>query len=480
MNSFLNFIDGEHRAGSTGEFLDVFMPSTGSAYARVALSTPADVDSAVRAAESAFPIWSGLSARSRGEWLRKLAAAIAAKQGALADAETRNTGKPIRLSATVDIPRSIHNFEFFADAATQFASESHLEPGVAIHFTLRQPLGVVGCISPWNLPLYLFTWKVAPALAAGNTVVAKPSEVTPHTAWLLSEILREIDFPKGVLNIVHGTGSVCGNAIVEHPRITAVSFTGSTVVGRTIAEKAGRDLKKVSLELGGKNALLVFEDCDWERMLDTVVRAAFSNQGQICLSASRILIQDSVYSRFKTDFLARVAQLKQGDPLDPQTDQGALVSKVHYEKVLQGIRRALEEKGELLCGGGAPALLPAYAHGWFVSPTVIEGLPMLSRTCQEEIFGPVATLHSFKSEAEALEMANQSAYGLAASIWTLDSTRIVRLSQQLKTGIVWANAWMQRDLRTPFGGMKQSGLGREGGWESMRFFTEPKNVCIAQ
>jgi len=477
VKTFSNYIGGEFTASK--EWLPVFNPATGEQYAAVAESTPEDVSAAVEASRSAFRSWSTMPARERAAWLRKLAAGIAAKQEAFAQAETQDTGKPIRLSSTVDIPRSIHNFEFFADAATQFSSESHHEPGM-VNYTLRQPLGPVVCISPWNLPLYLFSWKIAPALAAGNTVVAKPSEVTPHTAFLLSKVCDDIGFPKGVLNILHGSGAKVGNWLVDSPDFKAVSFTGSTAIGRQIAEKAGRALRKVSLELGGKNPFVVFDDCDWERTLDAAARACFSNQGQICLAASRILVQGTVFDKFKTDLLKRTAKLVQGDPTDPATEQGAVVSKAHYEKILQALETAKSEGAKILCGGNARKMTGSLQNGWFIEPTLLEGLSMNSRTNSQEIFGPVATLQSFTSEIEALELANQSQYGLSASLWTQNTSRVMRFSDAMRAGIVWVNCWMLRDLRTPFGGVKESGLGREGGWDAMRFFTESKNVCIAE
>lgn len=477
MKTFTNYIGGEFTACS--QWLPVYSPATGEQYATVAESSPEDVKAAVEASRAAFPSWSKLPARERASWLRKLASAIASKQDAFAQAETQDTGKPIRLSGTVDIPRSIHNFEFFADAATQFSSESHHDTGM-VNYTLRQPLGPVVCISPWNLPLYLLSWKIAPALAAGNTVVAKPSEVTPHTAFLLSQVCQEIGFPNGVLNVLHGSGAKVGNWLVDNPEFKAVSFTGSTAVGRQIAEKAGRALRKVSLELGGKNPFVVFEDCDWERTLDAAARACFSNQGQICLAASRILVQASVSDKFKSDLLKRTAKLVQGDPANPGTDQGAVVSKAHFEKILQALQTARSEGAKVLCGGVQRKMTGPLEKGWFIEPTLLEGLPMNSRTNSEEIFGPVATLQSFTSEAQALELANHSQYGLSASVWTQNTSRVMRFSDAMRAGIVWVNCWMLRDLRTPFGGVKGSGLGREGGWDAMRFFTESKNVCIAE
>jgi aminomuconate-semialdehyde/2-hydroxymuconate-6-semialdehyde dehydrogenase len=326
--------------------------------------------------------------------------------------------------------------------------------------------------------LYLFTWKIAPALAAGNCVVAKPSEVTPMTGYLLSIICKEAGLPDGVLNIIHGTGPSCGSAIVRHPEIKAISFTGSTRAGKDIAATAAPMFKKISLELGGKNPNIIFADCDWDKMMRTTVQSSFANQGQICLCGSRILVEESVYDKFKGEFIARVKKLSVGDPLDEQTKQGAVVSKLHFDKVMSCIELAKQEGGKILLGGNAISPEGRCSNGYFIEPTIIEGLGAQCRTNMEEIFGPVVTLQSFKTEEEALMLANTSDYGLSATIWTQDVTRANRVAASVHSGIIWVNCWLLRDLRTPFGGFKNSGVGREGGWEALRFFTEPKNVCI--
>jgi aminomuconate-semialdehyde/2-hydroxymuconate-6-semialdehyde dehydrogenase len=410
--------------------------------------------------------------------LQKIASIIEARAEELAEAEMLDTGKPISLARRLDIPRAASNFSFFAAAASQLASESHYMPGQAINYTVRQPIGVVGCISPWNLPLYLFTWKIAPALAAGNTVVAKPSEITPVTAAMLGEICNEAGLPAGVLNIIHGTGPAVGEAIVRHEGIKAISFTGSTAVGKRIAGICAEQLKKASLELGGKNPVIIFADCDYEEMLETTVRSSFSNQGQICLCGSRILVQKSIYEKFVADFSARVAKLKIGDPASSETEVGALISEGHLKKVLSYIDLAQMEGGRIVCGGKQVHLPAPLDGGFFVEPTIITGLVQNCRTNQEEIFGPVVTVMPFENEMEAIAMANQTTYGLASVVWTNHLARAHRVAGALQTGIVWVNCWLLRDLRTPFGGVKQSGIGREGGWEAIRFFTEAKNVTI--
>ncbi|MDC1244838.1 aldehyde dehydrogenase, partial [Crocinitomicaceae bacterium] len=380
----------------------------------------------------------------------------------------------------VDIPRAISNFHFFATAILHFASESHSMEGVGINYTTRKPIGVVGCISPWNLPLYLFSWKIAPALASGNCVIAKPSEVTPYTAYLLSEVAQEIGLPPGVLNIVHGTGGSAGDAIVKHPLIKAISFTGGTETGAYISRTAGPMFKKLSLELGGKNPNIIFADCDFEEMLTTTVRSSFANQGQICLCGSRIFIERPIYEKFKTAFIEKVSRMKNLAPSDPNSKQGAVVSKGHMEKVLSYVDLAKEEGGTILTGGKRVILPEPNNEGFFIEPTVIEGLKYDCRTNQEEIFGPVVTIMPFDSEEEVLMMANSTQYGLSTTVWTSNLKRAHRIADQVHAGIVWVNSWLVRDLRTPFGGVKASGVGREGGWEALKFFTEPKNIFIKQ
>ncbi len=473
-----NFINGNYVDAISGKWIDNYEPMSGNVYSHIADSDEKDVANAYEAAQKACYPWSETPIEKRSRILIKIADLIEENQQVLAEAESRDNGKPLSLSNLVDIPRASANFRFYGNAITQFASEAHEATGLqTINFTLREPLGVVGCISPWNLPLYLFSWKIAPALAAGNTVVAKPSEITPMTASLLGDICNKAGLPPGVLNIVHGLGPKAGEAIVSHPKIKAISFTGGTKTGEHIARTAAPMFKKLSLELGGKNPNIIFADCNYDKMLAVTVKSSFSNQGQICLCGSRIFIENSIFEKFKTDFITKTKALKIGNPFDKDTDIGALVSKSHLEKVQSYIKLAQEEGGKILAGG--KVVHPeGYEDGYYLEPTVIELHDAYCRVNQEEIFGPVVTLIPFETEKEVIKMANSVVYGLSATLWTSNIDRSLRMSKALEAGIVWVNTWLNRDLRTPFGGMKNSGIGREGGFEALKFFTEQKNVCI--
>ncbi len=478
MKKILNYINGELKEPQNRKFLENINPATGQAYSLVPDSDEADVNEAIHAADSAFLGWSQLTVETRAQYLRKIAQKIQSTLPELARAESIDSGKPLTLATNLDIPRSQSNFEFFADAMTQFHGESFQTDNRAINYVTYSPLGVVACISPWNLPLYLFTWKIAPALAAGNCVVAKPSELTPMTAFMLSEIAIEVGLPKGVLNILHGRGPQVGSPMVNHPKVRAVSFTGSTATGRYIAQSVAGSFKKVSLEMGGKNANIIFADCDFNRAVETTVKSSFLNQGQICLCGSRIFVEKSLYEKFKNALVEKTLGLKQGDPQDPKTQQGAVVSEEHQKKVLSYIEQAKKESGTILCGGRKASVSGDFAKGYFIQPTLIEGLSYQSKVNQEEIFGPVATLTPFETEEEVLKMVNSTNYGLAASVWTQDLKRGHRISQKIESGIVWVNTWLLRDLRTPFGGVKESGVGREGGKHALEFMSEVKNICV--
>lgn len=472
-----NFIGGNFIGPLSGNFIENINPATGKSYTNIPNSNEKDINVAVAAAKKIFPEWSNSGAQERFKILNRIADIIEENLDNLALAETNDNGKPLWLSKKVDIKRAADNFRFFATGIMHFASESHHTPHT-INFTKRFPIGVVGCISPWNLPLYLFTWKIAPALAAGNCVIAKPSEVTPVTAFLLGRIAKEAGLPDGVLNIVHGDGASCGEAIVKHKDIKAISFTGSTRAGKHIASIAAPMFKKLSLELGGKNPNIIFEDCDWDKMMKTTLQSSFSNQGQICLCGSRIIIEDSVYDKFKTEFVEKAGALTVGDPLDEKSKLGAVVSKVHFDKIISCIETAKLEGGKILCGGSAIKLDGRCEGGYFIQPTIIEGVGPGCKTNMEEIFGPVVTLQKFSDLENVIQLANESNYGLSATIWTSDINKALKVADETEAGIIWINTWLNRDLRTPFGGIKNSGVGREGGWEALKFFTEQKNICI--
>jgi aminomuconate-semialdehyde/2-hydroxymuconate-6-semialdehyde dehydrogenase len=479
--SIRNFINGEFVEPISGKYLDNIEPATGRAYSQVADSDARDVDLAVAAAEKAFPDWSKRTAAEHSRVLLAIADLIERDLEKFARAESIDTGKPISLARSLDIPRAIANFRFFATAILHTESQAHMTDNVAFNYTLRQPRGIAGLISPWNLPLYLLSWKIAPAIAVGNTAIAKPSELTPMTAYMLCEVAREAGLPNGVLNIVHGTGPNAGATITAHPKIGTISFTGGTVTGRKVAEACAPLFKKISLELGGKNPNIIFADADLDAAIAGSVRSSFANQGQICLCGSRVFVERSAYEDFVDRFIAKASQLKTADPLDENTEQGAIVNKPQLDKIKFYVDLAQKEGGKIALGGSAPKSPNERCRdGYFFSPTVITGLPVSCRTNREEIFGPVITITPFDSEDEVISYANDCDYGLASSVWTQNLSRAHRVAERINTGTVWVNCWLLRDLRVPFGGMKQSGVGREGGEEALRFFTESKNVCIAK
>ena len=478
MEKSLNYINGQFQEPRSRKFIENVNPALGTSYSLVPDSDAQDVADAVQVAKQAFLLWSATPVSKRSAILLRIADLIEQDLETLARAESIDNGKPLKLARVVDIPRAAANMRFYGTGILHFASESHHMDGEALNYTTCMPIGVAGCISPWNLPLYLFTWKIAPALAAGCTVVAKPSELTPMTAFLFTKLCAEAGLPPGVLNVVHGLGSKVGQAITEHPDVPVISFTGGTVTGKTIAAKAAPMFKKLSLELGGKNPNIIFADCDFEQAVATTVHSSFSNQGEICLCGSRILVERSIYDKFIDAFIKRVKELRVGDPLDEGTKVGALVSEAHMNKVLSYIELAKQEGGTIIHGGNRVKVDGRCEHGFFVEPTIITGLDQKCRTNQEEIFGPVVTIMPFDSQGEAVEAANSTQYGLSATIWTENLKRAHHVASVLKSGIVWINCWLVRDLRTPFGGMKQSGVGREGGWDALKFFTEQKNVCV--
>ena len=472
-----NYINGKlENNNSNCNYIDIFNPSIGEVYAQCQDSSKRDLNNAIKSAENSFLEWSEKKQKYRSDFLFLIADIIEDRLDEFAKAESIDNGKPYSLSKSLDIPRSIQNLRFFAETALNFQDPIYHQKDI-ISYILRQPLGIVGTISPWNLPLYLFTWKIAPALVSGNCVIAKPSEITPYTAYLFSKVCIEAQLPSGVLNILHGRGEFIGNQIVKHKKIKAISFTGGTETGKKIAKETSKKIKKISLEMGGKNPAIIFDDCDYNKMINSVVKSSFLNQGQICLASSRIYIQDTIYEKFKKDFLAKIKKLKIGNPFKDNIDQGAIVSFEHLSKIKQYIQYAKDENGKILIGGKRPNIKGKYSSGWYFYPTVIENLSQNSILNQDEIFGPVVTISKFNNEEEVIAMANNTDYGLAAIIWTENSVKAHKLSQVLETGLVWINCWLERDLRTPFGGIKNSGFGKEGGKYALEFFTEPKNVC---
>jgi len=477
MEVLSNFINGDYVNPKSNNYLDVFEPATGQVYCQVPNSNGDDIHLAVNSAIDAFPEWSSLSLDERSLYLKTIAEMIESRLDEFAKYESKDTGKPISLAKSLDIPRAVSNFRFFAEYASQFEFEFNINNDSSHNTVIRSPLGPVGCISPWNLPLYLFTWKIAPALITGNTVVAKPSELTPFTAFKFGEICKDAGLPAGVLNIIHGQGLTAGDALISHSGIKAISFTGGTATGKVIASKSAPMFKKISLEMGGKNPAVVFSDCDYDAMLETVVKSSFSNQGQICLCSSRIMVEENIYNKFRKDFVEKVSALIVGDPIEDSTQIGSITSKPHLDKVMTYIELAQKEGGTILTGGKQVTIKGRCEGGWFVEPTVIDGLINSCRTNQEEIFGPIVTIIPFKDEGEAIDIANDTEYGLSATIWTEDIDKATRVARNIDAGVIWINCWLVRNLRTPFGGMKQSGMGREGGTEILNFFTEPKNIC---
>lgn len=474
-----NYIGGHPHAPRSGKYLENFEPATGEVYSLVPDSSADDVNLAVEAAKQIFPWWSKRTPEQRSQVLLSIADRMERALDELARAESRDQGKPYHLAREIEIPRAIYNFRYFATKILHSEDMARNNTALgALNYTYRSPVGVAGLISPWNLPLYLLTWKIAPAIAAGNTVVCKPSELTPMTAYLLAELLNEAGLPHGVVNIIFGTGTSAGAALTAHPDVKLLSFTGGTATGRHVLQASIPQFKKTSLELGGKNAALVFADCDLSEAVITSVRSAFQNQGEICLCNSRIFVEESVYEKFVEKFARAASLIRVGNPLEKETQMGPLVSAQHRDKVKSYIELAKQEGGTILQGGDSPNLPAPFTNGYFLNPTVITGLNRSCRVMREEIFGPVVAIAPFKAEEEAIELANDTEYGLSASVWTGNTARAHRVAQALEVGTVWVNTWMLRDLAMPFGGTKHSGLGREGGDHSLEFFTETKTICV--
>ena len=478
MKKLLNFIGGEFKAPTSNDYFESFNPALGEPHLLVADSDARDVELAVQAADLAFPSWSESKPEARAALLNRIADLIDERAKDLAIAESNDQGKPVWLARLMDIPRAAHNFRFFAGALLHQMDLSTRIDNDTFNYVSRKPVGVAGLISPWNLPLYLLTWKIAPAIAFGNTCVAKPSELTSLTASMLAQIFHDAGLPNGVVNLVFGTGQKAGAALVAHPKVPLISFTGGTSTGRAISMVAAPMFKKLSLELGGKNPNVIFDDCDLEKTVETTIRASFLNQGEICLCGSRIYVQKSIYDRFMSRFIAQTRELKVGDPSLKSSNLGALVSKEHRAKVESYFEIAKSEGLTLVTGGRRADVGGAFKNGYFIEPTIYTGARPTSRLQQEEIFGPVVTVTPFEDENEAVRLANGVSYGLSATIWTENLKRAHSLAARLDAGTVWINNWMTRDLRVPFGGVKASGLGREGQDGSLEFFTEAKTICV--
>lgn len=471
-----HFINGQYIDSLSGKTFDNINPANQEVLGTVAMGGKDEVDLAVAAAKSALNgPWKKMTTHERIAVIRRIGDIILERQDELAQLEALDTGKPYWLSNSIDIPRSAYNFHFFADYLRSLGTEAYQTDDTAINYSIRRPVGVVGLIGPWNLPLLLMTWKLAPCLAAGNTAVIKPAKLTPMTATLLGEICREAGVPDGVVNIVNGLGTAVGTALTEHPDVDAITFTGETSTGKTIMASAAQTLKRLSYELGGKNPNIIFADSDLDEVIETTIKSSFINQGQVCLCGSRIYVERPAYEAFLEKFVAKTKELVVGDPFDPKTKVGALIGKDHYQNVTNYINLAIEEGGQILTGGKRPEGLE---HGYYLEPTIIVGLDQNCRVVREEIFGPVVTVIPFDTEEEVIAQANDTHYGLSASIWTNDLRRAHRVAGQIEAGIVWVNTWFLRDLRTPFGGMKQSGIGREGGMHSFEFYSELTNICI--
>ncbi|MAJ98131.1 MAG: aldehyde dehydrogenase [Flavobacteriales bacterium TMED288] len=478
MEKIKNFIGGKFLTPISKKYLENYDPAKGEIYSLVPDSDSRDIKTAVDMSSSVFPFWSNLPLKDRSNYLMKIAHEIEKNLEMLAIAESKDNGKPLWLCKSVDIPRAASNFKFFASCITQFSSKFYHTSSNVYNYVLKQPIGIAGCISPWNLPLYLLTWKIAPALAAGNCVIAKPSELTPMTAHLLAKICKKIELPDGVLNIIHGRGENVGEEIVQNKNIPVISFTGGTKTGKKIAVNCATRMKKFSLELGGKNPNIIFSDCNFDLALKTTIKSSFSNQGQICLCGSRIFIQKKIYKKFVKEFVKETKKIIVGPPSEKKSQLGALISENHLKKIEYYVDLAKKEGGKILTGGEKVNLSGKFSKGYYYKPTIIEGLDMNCKVNKEEIFGPVVTVIPFDSEQEVIFLANQSDYGLSSSIWTENLTTAHKVSSKLDSGIIWVNSWLLRDLRTPFGGMKNSGIGREGGYKSLEFFTETKNVCL--
>ena len=483
MKKVQHYINGKFMDSQCGEFFDNYNPATAELISKVALGREPEVNAAIAAAKAALTgEWGQMKLNDRIAMMYEIANEIDRRFDDFLEAECLDTGKPYSIARHIDIPRGAANFKVFADTMKSVADEAYRadtpDGRQMLNYSMRKPKGVIGVISPWNLPLLLMTWKVGPAMACGNTVVVKPSQVTPTTTSLLGEVMSKVGVPAGAYNVVQGKGSITGNLITAHKDIDAITFTGETSTGEMIMQACSKGVRDISLELGGKNPAVIFADCDMDKAIFETARSVFANSGQVCLGTERVYVERPIFDEFVDRLKTAGSKLKVGVQDDESVDMGPVVSAAHRDKVLEFYAAAKKEGANVILGGGAPKMEGKLANGYFVEPTIWTGLPETATVVKEEVFGPCCHIAPFDTEEEVIKMANDTKYGLAATVFTENLTKAHRVASQIDAGIVWVNSWFLRDLRTPFGGMKGSGIGREGGHHSLEFYTELKNVCI--